>query len=269
MNDLTNNLMNYKLKKHTKVKREEIIELLDEIRYIIFPRFYEDINVNEKEYFIQKISNIKVLLRNNIEDRDCERTINNFIKTIPIIRNYLEKDIEAFTKNDPAATSIDEIILSYPGLYAITVYRIAHELYKLNILDISRIMTEEAHSKTGIDIHPGATIKDYFFIDHGTGIVIGETTEIGSHTKIYQGVTLGAISINDAQKLKGIKRHPTIGNNVTIYSGACILGGNTVIGDNVTIGCNAFITKSIESGQTVINNSNDYIIKNRMINDNK
>ena len=172
-------------------------------------------------------------------------------------------DVETYLKSDPAAESAEEIILSYPGLYAISVYRIAHELYKLNVPNIPRIMTEEAHTKTGIDIHPGASIEDHFFIDHGTGIVIGETTSIGSHVKVYQGVTLGAIAINDAEKLKGVKRHPTIKNNVTIYSGACILGGNTVINDNVIIGCNAFITKSIEANQTIIYNANDFQIKNK------
>lgn len=263
MDEIINDLTNYKLKKHTKVSKKEIIELLNEIIYILFPNFFENININEKEYFRLKIENIKRLLQKNIEETNKNEKIECFLKTIPEVRKYLEKDIDAYIKNDPSATTKEEIILSYPGIYAIAVYRAAHELYKLKIPYIPRIMAEEAHSKTGIDIHPGATIKDYFFIDHGTGIVIGETAEIGSHAKIYQGVTLGAISINNAQKLKGIKRHPTIGNNVTIYSGASILGGNTIIEDNVTIGCNAFITKTIESGQIIINNANDYMAKKK------
>ena len=163
----------------------------------------------------------------------------------------LETDIEAAYEGDPAAESKDEIIFSYPGLYAISVYRIAHELTKLKVPMIPRIMTEYAHGLTGIDIHPGATIGNYFFIDHGTGIVIGETTEIGEHVKIYQGVTLGGLSTSGGQKLRGIKRHPTIGNNVTIYSGASILGGDTVIGDDVVVGGNTFIVNSVEKGTRV------------------
>jgi len=153
--------------------------------------------------------------------------------------------LEAAYDGDPAAFNKPEIIFSYPGLYAIMVNRIAHELYLLNVPLLPRIMTEYAHTKTGIDIHPGATLGKYFFIDHGTGIVIGETTEIGDNVKIYQGVTLGALSTRDGQKLHGKKRHPTIEDNVTIYAGASILGGNTVIGHDTVIGGNAFITTSI------------------------
>ncbi|MBQ2474327.1 MAG: serine acetyltransferase, partial [Ruminococcus sp.] len=152
---------------------------------------------------------------------------------------------------DPAAYNKDEIICTYPGLYAIFSNRIAHELFLLGVPLIPRIMTEHAHSLTGIDIHPGTTIGKYFFIDHGTGIVIGETTEIGNNVKIYQGVTLGALSTRGGQNLRGKKRHPTIHDNVTIYSGASILGGDTVIGKNVVIGGNAFITASIPEGAKV------------------
>ncbi|MBR4955411.1 MAG: serine acetyltransferase, partial [Clostridia bacterium] len=146
---------------------------------------------------------------------------------------------------DPASENCEEIIYCYPGLYAIFVYRVAHELYKLKVPYIPRIMTEHAHSVTGVDIHAGATIGKNFFIDHATGIVIGETTVIGDNVKIYQGVTIGALSTRGGQSLRGKKRHPTIGNNVTIYAGATILGGETVIGDNVTVGGNAFVTESI------------------------
>lgn len=173
------------------------------------------------------------------------------MKTIPKVREYVETDVEAGYEGDPAATSRDEVIFCYPGLYAITVNRLAHELYLLNVPLIPRIMTEHAHSKTGIDIHPGATIGKYFFIDHGTGIVVGETTEIGEHVKIYQGVTLGALSTRGGQSLRNKKRHPTIEDYVTIYSGASILGGQTVIGNNVVIGGNAFITSSVEPGTRV------------------
>ena len=148
-------------------------------------------------------------------------------------------------EGDPAAYSKSEIILSYPGLYAITVFRLAHELFLLKVPMIPRIMTELAHSRTGVDIHPGATIGKYFMIDHATGIVVGETTIIGEHVKVYQGVTIGALSTRAGQALHGRKRHPTIEDNVTIYSGATILGGETVIGHDVVIGGNCFIAASI------------------------
>ena len=156
----------------------------------------------------------------------------------------------------------NEIILSYPGLYAITINRLAHELFLLSVPLIPRMMTEYAHSKTGIDIHPGATIGKYFFIDHGTGIVVGETTIIGNNVKVYQGVTIGALSTRGGQKLKGVKRHPTIEDNVTIYSGASILGGETVIGQGCVIGSNAFITSSLDAGMRVSVRNQELNIKN-------
>ncbi len=179
-----------------------------------------------------------------IEERSQYVTIE-FLRRIPRIREYLDTDLEAFYDGDPAAENRDEIILCYPGFYAITVFRMAHELYRLNVPMLPRIMTEHAHTQTGIDINPGATIGKYFFIDHGTGIVIGETTVIGEHVKIYQGVTLGALSTRGGRKLQNKKRHPTIEDHVTIYSGASILGGETVIGKNSIIGGNVFITDSI------------------------
>ena len=157
----------------------------------------------------------------------------------------LKSDLIYFYESDPAATDLKEIVLTYPGYYAIIVYRIAHLLNNMNIKYLPRMLSEYAHSKTGIDIHPNANIGNYFFIDHGTGIVIGETTVIGHHFKIYQNVTLGALSLREGKNLKGTKRHPTIGNYVTIYAGATILGGNTIIDDNTTIGSNAFVIKSI------------------------
>ena len=182
---------------------------------------------------------------------EAERISVAFFKQIPKIREYVDTDLEAAYEGDPAAYDKDEIILAYPGLFAVTVNRLAHELYELSVPLLPRIMTEYAHSITGIDIHPGATIGKYFFIDHGTGVIIGETTVIGEHVKIYQGVTLGALSTRGGQKLKSKKRHPTIEDNVTIYSGASILGGDTVIGKDAVIGGNAFITKSIQGGTRV------------------
>jgi serine O-acetyltransferase len=187
------------------------------------------------------------------EDREIEsyRICKIFFEKIPTIREYIETDLKAAYDGDPAAGCFDEIILAYPGLRAITVYRIAHELYKLMVPVLPRLMTEYAHSETGIDIHPGAEIGKFFFIDHGTGIVIGETSIIGQNVKIYQGVTIGALSTRGGQKLSGKKRHPTICDNVTIYANASILGGDTVIGENTVIGGNAFITTSIDANRRV------------------
>ncbi len=161
------------------------------------------------------------------------------------LKEILLKDVEAFFEGDPAARSQEEIILTYPGLFAIYVYRLAHLLHEKKVPLLPRIMSEYAHSQTGIDIHPGASIQEYFFIDHGTGVVIGETTSIGCHVKLYQGVTLGALSIKEGRKLFGVKRHPTIEDDVTIYANATILGGDTVIGKSSVIGGNTFITESI------------------------
>lgn len=181
-----------------------------------------------------------------IKDKAEQITVD-FFRRIPKIREFLETDLEAFYDGDPAAENLDEIILCYPGFYAISVFRMAHELYTMGVPMLPRIMTEYAHGQTGIDINPGATIGKYFFIDHGTGIVIGETTTIGEHVKIYQGVTLGALSTRGGRKLQNKKRHPTIEDHVTIYSGASILGGDTVIGKGSIIGGNVFITSSVEA----------------------
>ena len=184
-----------------------------------------------------------------------------FFEQIPMIRECIETDVEAAYEGDPAAFNKDEIIFSYPGFYAIIVHRIAHVLHKLGVPMIPRIMSEYAHTITGVDIHPGATIGKYFFIDHGTGIVIGETTTIGDHVKIYQGVTLGGLSTKGGQAIKGKKRHPDIQNYVTIYSGASILGGETVIGEGSTIGGNAFVTSSVPANTTVLMKNPELIYK--------
>ena len=184
----------------------------------------------------------------------AEIVVKELLEKIPEIRELLSGDIEAAYKGDPAAISAEEVILSYPYVLAITTYRIAHELYLRGVPLIPRIMSEHIHSLTGIDIHPGAKIGKNFFIDHGTGVVIGETTEIGDNVKIYQGVTLGALSFPKDEKgniIKGRKRHPTIGNNVVIYSGATLLGADAVIGDNVVIGGNVWITSPVPSGTRI------------------
>ncbi len=183
---------------------------------------------------------------------NAEEVAAAFIERLPEIQGMLLKDVDAMFEGDPAAASREEIIFSYPGMTAIASYRIAHELYLLGVPYIPRIITEDAHSSTGIDINPGATIGEYFFIDHGTGIVIGETTVIGSHVKLYQGVTLGALSLKEGRSLSDVKRHPTIEDGVTVYANATILGGNTVIGEGAVIGGNCFITSSVPGGTRVI-----------------
>jgi serine O-acetyltransferase len=176
-----------------------------------------------------------------------------FFGTIPNVHRLLLKDAMAICKGDPAAKSIDEVILAYPGFLAIAIYRVAHEIYKLNIPILPRIFTEYAHQLTGIDIHPGAKIGESFFIDHGTGIVIGETSEIGERVKIYQGVTLGAVSVD--KELAETKRHPTIEDDVVIYSNAVILGGRTVIGRKSVIGGNVWLTRSVPESSVVLHRS--------------
>ena len=176
------------------------------------------------------------------------------IQALPDILEVLRTDIQAAYEGDPAATSTDEVILTYPAFKAISIYRIAHKLYQMKVPILPRVMTEYAHQLTGIDIHPGATIGRYFFIDHGTGVVIGETTTIGEHVKLYQHVTLGAKSFalaEDGTPVKGVKRHPDIGDYVVIYAGATILGGNTVIGDHCVVGGNVWLTHSLPPGETV------------------
>ncbi len=258
-----------------------IIDILDKMIKIIFPGFYNDrkyrfynirsqLTVLLEDVMYNLTKQIAIALRQLPAYEECQSVIIEdkaqelciqFFEKLPEIRSYTETDVEAAFDGDPAAYNKNEIILCYPGLYAITVNRIAHVLYELNIPIIPRIMTEHAHSFTGIDIHPGATLGRYFFIDHGTGIVIGETTIIGDNVKVYQGVTLGALSTRGGQKLKDVKRHPTIEDNVTIYSGASILGGETVIGEGSTIGSNAFITKSLDAQTKVSIKNQDLNIK--------
>ena len=178
-----------------------------------------------------------------------------FLEQLPRLRAVLAKDVQAAYDGDPACHSLDEVIFCYPGLEAVTVYRVAHLLHELEIPFIPRMMTEWAHARTGIDIHPGATIGEYFFIDHGTGVVIGETCEIGNHVKIYQGVTLGALSFptdGEGNLVRGQKRHPTIEDGVVIYASATVLGGRTVIGKGAVIGSSVWLTRSVDPGTTVV-----------------
>ncbi|MBQ1538842.1 MAG: serine acetyltransferase [Ruminococcus sp.] len=250
---------------------EMLVDILSSLRKMIFPGYFRNksfrvytvrnnISMLLEDVIFKLIKQITIVLRDDPQYVDAEDDVIvkkaesltfEFLDKLPKIREYIETDIEAAFEGDPAAYNKTEIIYSYPGLYAILVNRIAHELFLLGVPLIPRIMTEHAHSKTGIDIHPGATIGRYFFIDHGTGIVIGETTEIGDNVKVYQGVTLGALSTRGGQSLRSKKRHPTIEDNVTIYSGASILGGETIVGAGAVIGGNAFITKSVPAGARI------------------
>ena len=185
-------------------------------------------------------------------DKEAARIVSEFFERLPIVRELLASDVKAAFDGDPAAQTTDETIFSYPGLHAILVQRIAHEFYTLNVPLLPRMMTERAHSQTGIDIHPGAQLGRSFFIDHGTGVVIGETTSIGDNVKVYQGVTLGALAPAYGQMLRGQKRHPTIEDDVVIYAGATILGGETVIGKGSVIGGNVFVTSSVPPQNVVV-----------------
>ncbi|MGN1422892.1 MAG: serine O-acetyltransferase EpsC [Oscillospiraceae bacterium] len=251
--------------------KDAVVKMIYQIRSIIFPGYFK--NGSYRIYTVR--NNLSMLLEDVLynlskqisivlkylpehsektEDEllsAAEQISLQFLDRLTAVRELIQTDLQAAFDGDPAAFNKDEIIFSYPGLFAIMVNRIAHELYLLGVPLIPRMMTEYAHTQTGIDIHPGAVLGKYFFIDHGTGIVIGETSVIGNNVKIYQGVTIGALSTRGGQKLAGKKRHPTIEDNVTIYAGASILGGETVIGHDSVIGGNAFITTSIPSNTRV------------------
>lgn len=249
----------------SRIDRDVVIEILEQLRVVIFPGYFEMRRLKEESlgYHIGEIlENIRYNLTKQVAralyhaPEDAPKTweegraragelVDDFLETLPRVREVLATDVQAGYDGDPAAFNTDEVIMSYPGLYAIFVNRVAHELHLLGVPLIPRMMTEYAHSMTGIDIHPGATIGKYFFIDHGTGVVVGETTEIGDNVKLYQGVTLGALSTRGGQCLRSVKRHPTLENNVTVYAGASILGGETIIGTGAVIGSNVFLTSSV------------------------
>ena len=254
---------------------EAIVSILSKLRSVLFPGYFGreyvsktsvDFYVGELLYEVyESLSNeVYKAFRHGCQHsalgncEECqegaEEVSLKFMRTIPGLRKLLALDVEAAMDGDPAAKSYDEIIFSYPGMTAITIYRVAHELQRVKVPLIPRIMTEYAHRETGIDIHPGARIGQRFFIDHGTGVVIGETTEIGNNVKIYQGVTLGALSFpkDGASSMRGKKRHPTLEDNVVIYSGATILGGSTVIGQDSVIGGNVWIVDTVPERSKVM-----------------
>ena len=253
--------------------RRVVVRVLKDFQALLFPvSFRREVpDMTDEELAERAAARLEEQLRAAIRfDRGTEaddeteaeaaRCCAAFFSRLPKIKALLLKDIEALYEGDPAAKSREEVMISYPGFYAVSIYRMAHELYAMKVPLIPRIMTEFAHEKTGIDIHPGATIGEYFCIDHGTGIVIGETTVIGDHVKLYQGVTLGARSFEldeNGNPVKGIKRHPDIGSHVVIYANATILGGNTVIGDGCVIGGNTWLTHSVKAGSVISYNSSE------------
>lgn len=249
--------------------KEDVISFINQLRAVLYPNIFgvagssgvteAALEMNAKETF-QKI--IPFFIESKEEQKQI---ITDLMASLPAIHKVLNTDVKAAYEGDPAAQSYDEIMLSYPTFEALTIFRLAHALYQKEVPILPRMMTEYAHSMTGIDIHPGATIGDHFFIDHGTGVVIGETATIGTNVKIYQGVTIGAKSFKtdeDGKIIKGIKRHPDIGNNVVIYAGATILGGNTEIGDNTIIGGNVWLTRSIAPNQSVLAANNEVSQRN-------
>ena len=264
------------LKRHPD--KEVVIDMIGKLLRIVYPGYTREkgyrmyntkhsLSMLMEDVMYNLNKQITLILQTDMDDNNAKAKAQQisleFFRRIPAIRAMVQTDVEAAFAGDPAATSADEIIFCYPGLYAITVYRLAHVLYELQVPMLPRIMTEYAHGITGIDIHPGATIGRFFFIDHGTGIVIGETTVIGEYVKIYQGVTLGGLSTRAGQGLRGKKRHPTIEDNVTIYANASILGGETVIGRDSVIGANAFITHSVPEATTVSIKSQELQFRSR------
>ena len=244
--------------------REVVYSIIDDLSKITFPGYFGAEKFLSGESYAEGIlvslyEKLKSQIKMTLSGQGSKEEINKqaeeltlkFMEEIPKVQDLLMKDVDATLAGDPAAGSKDEVILAYPGLYTIFIYRYAHVLYELQVPLLPRIMSEYAHGKTGIDINPGATIGEYFFIDHGTGIVIGETAIIGDYVKIYQGVTIGALSTRKGQALAGIKRHPTIEDHVIIYANATILGGDTVVGRNATVAGNTFVTESIPADAKV------------------
>ncbi len=240
--------------------RESIPDLIHDLLAALFPRHIgapaeDGVALRRVRLLTAKASLLTALACVLPEGVSADEIADSFIDELPEILRVLKTDILAAYQGDPAARHTDEIILSYPAFTAISIFRLAHALFVRNVPILPRMMTEYAHERTGIDIHPGATIGNYFFIDHGTGVVIGETTTIGEHVTLYQHVTLGAKNFEvgaDGTLVKGIKRHPDIGNHVVIYAGATILGGRTVIGDHAVVGGNVWLTHSLGAGETII-----------------
>ncbi len=237
----------------THLCQNEVSSFCEEVTFLLMLDYYYP--EHKEEHLIEHYTKAKELLNqllSGLKFISKNETIEAFFKRLPYIRKTLNTSIEAIFVGDPASVSKQQIVLEYPGFEAILFYRIAHEFYLLHLPLLSRSISEIAHHHTGIDINPGATIGDYFFIDHGTGIVIGETALIGNHVKLYQGVTLGALSLSKGRDLQGMKRHPTVEDYVTIYSNAAIFGGDTVIGTHSTIGGDVYLTHSVKPYSIVL-----------------
>jgi serine O-acetyltransferase len=252
--------------------RSRVTQLLDDLLDLLFPGYFGESSVDElsSRYVIgERCARVlRELTRASARafratcgdaplsrkdaEAEAQRVAMGVLAGLPRVRDVLATDVQAALSGDPAASSAEEVILSYPGVQAIASHRIAHELYRLQVPMLPRMLSEVTHSRTGVDIHPGAQIGPSFFIDHGTGVVMGETTVIGARVKIYQGVTLGALSVRGRDEARGKKRHPTIEDDVTIYAGATIFGGETVIGAGSTIGANVSLTRSVAPGTTVV-----------------
>ncbi|MFQ5491733.1 MAG: serine O-acetyltransferase EpsC [Phycisphaerae bacterium] len=267
--------------------RDAVEELIQRLLELVYPGFFgrQDLTQHNVPYHVgELLPRISVLAHEQILkslcylaevqgrgadgacDEQARKVTVEFLERLPAVRELLAGDVQAAYDGDPAASNTDEVILAYPGLLAVTVYRLAHVLYELGVPLIARIMGEWAHAKVGVDIHPGARIGKSFFIDHGTGVVIGETTDIGDNVKLYQGVTLGALSFPKDERgrlIRGHKRHPTVGHDVTIYATAIVLGGDTVIGDHSVIGGSVFLTSSVPPYSTVTIKPPELRIKDR------
>ena len=268
----------------TLPNRDTVIEVIKLLRELLFPGYFgrQHLSASTLEYHVEELlrtidtrlfEQTRSAIRHQAArsgvpcldcDQEAERIVLDLLRAIPRLRAVLATDVQAAFDGDPAASDYDEIIFSYPGLFAITTYRIAHELHTSRLPLIPRIITEYAHNITGIDIHPGASIDESFFIDHGTGVVIGETTIIGKRAKLYQGVTLGALSTRGGQGLRGAKRHPTLMDEVTVYSGASILGGDTIIGEGAVIASNVFVTQSVPPHTRVSGKNPELQYRNRV-----
>lgn len=243
---------------------KEIEKIISDLHALLFPSYFAATSRNSHallwDVSARLEKQIELAGKVTDEELDAKKICSDFIERLPEIYEKLLKDIEALFEGDPAAKSREMVLICYPGFYVISIYRFAHELYRLGVPLLARMMTEHAHGKTGVDIHAGAEIGEYFFIDHGTGIVIGETTVIGDRVKLYQGVTLGAKSFktdDSGNPVKDIKRHPNIGNNVVIYANATILGGDTYVGDGSVIGGNVWLTSSVPAGSKVYYSASD------------
>lgn len=245
--------------------KSQMIQLLDLLRSILYPNVFdamEEAHSKEELEAAARRQLREILERIYREPPQYDDVIDTLFSKLPAIRDTLDTDVQAAYEGDPAATCREEVMLAYPAFEAISIFRIAHELYLMKVPMLPRMMTEYAHSLTGIDIHPGATVGPYFFIDHGTGVVIGETTVIGERVKLYQGVTLGALSPRAGHASLPGKRHPTVGDYVTIYSGASILGGKTSIGAHSVVGGNAFLTGSVADNTRVVITAPETVFKN-------